>query len=99
MHNGLSPLGEQAVAEMNRLGIMVDISHASKATMLHAVRISKAPVIASHSGARAKNDHTRNLDDEQLRAIAKTGGVVQCVALASFLKSNKDICFSIPMPK
>ncbi len=90
MHNGLSPLGEQAVAEMNRLGIMVDISHASKATMLHAVRISKAPVIASHSGARAKNDHTRNLDDEQLRAIAKTGGVVQCVALASFLKSNKE---------
>ena len=90
MHNGLSELGVQAVAEMNRVGIMVDVSHASKATMLHAVRVSKAPVIASHSGARAKNDHTRNLDDEQLRAIAENNGVVQCVALASFLKSNEQ---------
>ncbi|MFT4511537.1 MAG: membrane dipeptidase [Planctomycetota bacterium] len=89
MHGGLSELGVKAVSEMNRVGIMVDVSHASKATMLHAVRVSKAPVIASHSGARAVNDHSRNLDDEQLRAIAKNNGVVQCVALASFLKSNK----------
>jgi microsomal dipeptidase-like Zn-dependent dipeptidase len=90
MHNGLSELGVQAIAAMNDVGIMVDVSHASKATMMHAVKISTAPVIASHSGARAKNDHTRNLDDEQLRAIAKNNGVVQCVALASFLKSNKQ---------
>jgi membrane dipeptidase len=89
LHNGLSELGRQAIAEMNRLGIMVDVSHSSKATMLQAVACSKAPVIASHSGARAINDHTRNLDDEQLRAIAVTDGVVQCVALAEFLKSNQ----------
>ena len=90
MHNGLSELGIKAVKAMNDVGIMVDVSHASKATMLHAVKLSRAPVIASHSGARAQNDHSRNLDDEQLRAIAKNNGVVQCVALASFLKSNKQ---------
>lgn len=89
MHGGLSELGVKAVQAMNDVGIMVDVSHASKATMMHAVRVSSAPVIASHSGARAVNDHTRNLDDEQLRAIKANNGVVQCVALASFLKSNK----------
>ena len=86
---GLSDFGREAVAEMNRVGIMVDVSHAAKSTMLQAVALSKAPVIASHSGARAVNDHSRNLDDEQLRAIQANGGVVQCVALASFLKSNE----------
>lgn len=88
LHNGLSELGREAIAEMNRVGIMVDVSHAAKSTMLQAVAASKAPVIASHSGARAVNDHSRNLDDEQLRAIKANGGVVQCVALASFLKSD-----------
>jgi len=88
MHGGLSELGRQAIAAMNRVGIMVDVSHAAKSTMMQAVAISKAPVIASHSGARAVNDHTRNLDDEQLRALAAKGGVVQCVALGAFLKSN-----------
>jgi microsomal dipeptidase-like Zn-dependent dipeptidase len=90
LHNGLSDLGRQAIAEMNRVGIMVDVSHAAKSTMLQAVEASKAPVIASHSGARAVNDHSRNLDDEQLLAIKNSGGVVQCVALASFLKSNAE---------
>ncbi len=90
LHGGLSELGRAAIAEMNRVGIMVDVSHAAKSTMLQAVAASKAPVIASHSGARAVNDHSRNLDDEQLRAIRDNGGVVQCVALASFLKSNAD---------
>ncbi|MFK7741753.1 MAG: dipeptidase [Planctomycetota bacterium] len=90
MHNGLSELGRKAIAEMNRVGIMVDVSHASKATMLQAVAASKAPVIASHSGARAINDHTRNLDDEQLRAMRDCNGVVQCVALGSFLKANTE---------
>jgi microsomal dipeptidase-like Zn-dependent dipeptidase len=90
MHGGLSELGKKAIAEMNRVGIMVDVSHASKATMLQAVECSKAPVIASHSGARAMNDHTRNVDDEQLRALAQNGGVVQCVALDGFLKSNAE---------
>ena len=89
MHGGLSELGRQAIAEMNRVGIMVDVSHAAKTTMLQAVAASEAPVIASHSGARAVNDHTRNLDDEQLRAMAAKGGVVQCVALADFVKADK----------
>jgi len=90
LHGGLSELGRQAIAAMNRLGIMVDVSHAAKSTMMQAVALSKAPVIASHSGARAVNDHTRNLDDEQLRALAAKGGVVQCVALGSFLKSSPE---------
>jgi membrane dipeptidase len=88
LHGGLSALGREAIAAMNRVGIMVDVSHAAKTTMLQAVEASKAPVIASHSGARAINDHTRNLDDEQLRALAAKGGVVQCVALADFVKSD-----------
>ena len=74
LHNGLSELGRKAIAEMNRLGIMVDVSHASKATMMQAVAASRAPVIASHSGARGVNDHSRNLDDEHCapsrRAVA-----------------------------
>jgi membrane dipeptidase len=90
MHNGLSELGIKAVKAMNDVGIMVDVSHASKATMLHAVKLSRAPVIASHSGARAQNDHSRNLDDEQLRAIAKNNGVVQCVALASLTDEQRE---------
>ncbi len=90
LHGGLSDLGRQAIAEMNRVGIMVDVSHASRATMLQAVEASRAPVIASHSGARAVNDHSRNLDDEQLRALAAKGGVVQCVALDEFVKSNAE---------
>lgn len=89
-HGGLSELGRRAIAEMNRLGIMVDVSHASRDTMLQAVAASTAPVIASHSGARAVNDHSRNLDDDQLRAIAERGGVVQCVALAEFVKSDAE---------
>jgi len=88
VHGGLSDLGRQAIAEMNRVGIMIDVSHAAKSTMLQAVEASRAPVIASHSGARAVNDHTRNLDDEQLRALAKKGGVVQCVALGEFVRSS-----------
>lgn len=85
-HKGLSPFGERVVAEMNRVGMMVDISHISKGAMLHAVRISKAPVIASHSSARAVASHARNLDDEQLRALKANGGVMQTVALGTFVK-------------
>jgi membrane dipeptidase len=83
---GLSPFGRQVVAEMNRVGIMVDISHNGKATMMQATAMSKAPVIASHSGIKALSDHARNLDDEQLDAIKANGGVVQVVALGGFLK-------------
>jgi membrane dipeptidase len=90
MHGGLSELGRKAIAEMNRVGIMVDVSHAAKSTMMQAVAASRAPVIASHSGARALADHTRNLDDEQLRALAAKGGVIQCVALADFVKVDRE---------
>jgi membrane dipeptidase len=84
--NGLSPFGERVVAEMNRLGIMVDISHVSKATMLHAARITNAPLMASHSSVRAIATTERNMDDEMMRALAATGGVMQIVALGSFVK-------------
>ena len=85
-HGGLSELGRQVVAEMNRVGIMVDVSHVAKSTSLEAMRISRAPVIASHSGARAVNDHPRNMDDEQLRALRANGGVVHAVALGEFVR-------------
>ncbi len=85
-HNGLSAFGRDVVAEMNRVGMMVDISHVSKDCMMQATAMSKAPVIASHSSARAIADHPRDLDDEQLRAIKKNGGVAQMVAFASYVK-------------
>ena len=84
-NKGLSDLGRQVIAEMNRLGMMVDISHPSKQANLQAMALSKAPVIASHSSARAMGNHSRNLDDEQLAAIKKNGGVVQTVAFASYV--------------
>ena len=84
-HGGVSAFGEQVIAEMNRLGMLVDVSHISKAAMLDAVRLSAAPVIASHSSMHALMPHPRNLDDEQLRALADNGGVVQTVALGAFL--------------
>jgi membrane dipeptidase len=87
MHHGLSELGKKVVAELNRLGIMVDLSHPSKQSNLQAIALSKAPVIASHSAARALCDHSRDLDDEQLLAIKKNGGVVQTVAFATYVKT------------
>ncbi|MEE2649195.1 MAG: dipeptidase [Acidobacteriota bacterium] len=86
MSGGLSELGVEAVAEMNRQGIMIDISHAGKETMLDTLAISQAPVIASHSSATALRDHSRNLDDEQLLALKENGGVMQTVALGNYLK-------------
>ena len=88
LHKGLSPLGKQVIAELNRVGIMVDISHPSKEANLQAMALSKAPVIASHSGARAVQNHSRNLDDEQLLALKKNGGVAQAVALAGYVKES-----------
>jgi membrane dipeptidase len=85
-HNGLSPFGEQVVREMNRVGMMVDISHVGKKTMLDAVRISRAPVIASHSSTTAFANVPRNMDDEQLLALKKNGGVMQAVALGGYVK-------------
>ena len=86
LHNGLSDLGRQAIAEMNRWGIMVDISHPSKQANLQAIALSKAPVIASHSAARSLANHSRNLDDEQLLALKANGGVVQTVAFDGYVK-------------
>jgi len=90
LHNGLSDLGKKAIAEMNKWGIMIDLSHPSKQSNLQAIALSKAPVIASHSGARALCDHSRNLDDEQLEAIRKNGGVVQAVAFRSYVNTAKS---------
>ena len=88
--NGLSPFGREVVKEMNRLGIIVDISHASEAAMYDVLETSNVPVIASHSSARALCDHPRNLDDEQIKAIASKGGVV-CVCLYSgFIKKDSE---------
>jgi membrane dipeptidase len=85
-NNGLSDLGRQVIAEMNRLGMMIDLSHPSKGANLEAMRLSKAPVIASHSSARAVANHSRNMDDEQLMALKKNGGVIQTVGFASYVK-------------
>ena len=89
-HNGLSPLGRQVIAELNKWGIMVDISHPSKQSMMQTLDITKAPIIASHSAIRSLCNHSRNLDDEQLKALAKNGGVVQVVAFNSYLKCQQD---------
>jgi microsomal dipeptidase-like Zn-dependent dipeptidase len=90
MHNGLSDLGKQAIAEMNQWGIMVDISHPSKEAIMQMIELSKAPVMASHSSARSLNDVSRNLDDEQLKAVQANGGVVQTVAFSSYVDSDKN---------
>ncbi len=86
--NGLSPLGRRLVAEANRLGVILDISHLSKPASLEIMRLSRAPVMASHSSARARADHSRNLDDEQLAAVKRSGGVVHVVAYGPFLKAD-----------
>ncbi|MBT8284357.1 MAG: membrane dipeptidase [Flavobacteriaceae bacterium] len=90
LHNGLSELGKKAVYEMNRLGIMIDISHPAKTSIKQMFELSKAPLIASHSSARALCDHSRNLDDEQLLWLKENGGVVQTVAFSSYLNTEKD---------
>ena len=90
MHNGLSFLGKEVVELLNYYGIMIDISHPSKEAIRQMIEISKAPVIASHSSARALRDHPRNLDDEQLIWVKENGGVIQTTALGSFLTDRKD---------
>src|SRR6185503_8204619 len=88
-HNGLTPFGKQVVLEMNRLGMLVDISHVSDKTFYDAVETSKAPIIASHSSARALANHPRNMDDDMLRAIGKNGGVVMVNFYDGFLDQRK----------
>ena len=90
LHNGLSDFGKEVIEEMNRVGIMIDVSHPSKEAMRQMIALSKAPIIASHSSARAICNHSRNLDDEQLEWLKENGGVVQTVALGSYINKEKS---------
>ncbi|MDR9418303.1 dipeptidase [Gracilimonas sp.] len=89
MHNGLGDLGREAIAEMNRLGIMIDISHPAKTTNMQTMELSEAPVMASHSSARGMYDHSRNLSDEELMMLKENGGVVQTVAFRGYVDGEK----------
>ena len=87
-HNGLTDFGKQVVLEMNRLGMMVDISHVADKTFWDAIATTKAPVIASHSSARALTNAPRNMTDDMLKAVAKNGGVVQVNFFNAFIDEN-----------
>ena len=87
-HNGLTDFGKQVVLEMNRLGMMVDISHVADKTFWDAIATTRAPVIASHSSARALVNHPRNMTDDMLRAVAKNGGVVQVNFFSGFIDED-----------
>src|SRR5208283_2941664 len=87
-HNGLTDGGKQIVLEMNRLGMLVDISHVADKTFYDAIAVTKAPLIASHSSARALTNHPRNMTDDMLRAVAKNGGVVQINFYNAFIDEN-----------
>ena len=89
LHGGLSQMGRQAIAEMNRLGVMIDVSHPSKDSIMQSIELSRAPVIASHSSARALTDHTRNLDDEMLYAIRDNNGVAQATAFHTYVNEAR----------
>lgn len=94
LHNGLSELGKKAVVEMNRVGMMIDVSHPSKEAIKQMFEISKAPLIASHSSARTLGTHSRNLDDELLMLFKKHGGVVQTVAFSAYINTDKHNKFN-----
>ena len=86
-HNGVSRFGEQVIREMNRQGIMVDLSHAAEKSFYDAIEMSATPIVCSHSSARALCDHPRNLTDDQMRALAKNGGVAQTTLYHGFLRT------------
>lgn len=94
LHNGLSDLGKEAVKEMNRVGMMIDVSHPSKKAIKQMFELSKAPLIASHSSARALCNHSRNLDDELLLLFKEHGGVVQTVAFSAYVHTEKHNAFN-----
>jgi membrane dipeptidase len=85
-HHGLSAFGKEVVAEMNKTGMMIDVSHISDASFMDVIRLSKYPIIASHSCARAICDNPRNLTDQDLKALAKNGGVIQMCFLSDYIK-------------
>ena len=87
-HGGLSDFGRQVVGEMNRLGMMVDLSHAGRKSFYDAMEVSRVPIVCSHASCRALCDHPRNLDDEQMRALAQSGGVMQVTLYPGFLKKD-----------
>src|SRR5271169_4019774 len=87
-HNGLTDGGKRIVLEMNRLGMLVDISHVADKTFYDTIAVTKAPVIASHSSARALTNHYRNMTDDMLRAVAKNGGVVQVNFYSGFVDED-----------
>ena len=89
-HNGVSEFGEQVIKEMNRLGIMVDMSHAGEKSFYDALEISEKPIVCSHSNSRILCDHPRNLTDDQLRAIAAKGGVVHTTFYHGFLQKTGE---------
>lgn len=86
LHGGLSILGRQAIAELNRQGMLIDVSHAARTAMMQAAELSRTPIVATHSCMRALCDHPRNLDDAQLDVIRDVGGVVQVTAVPGFLR-------------
>ena len=87
-HDGVSEFGKKVIVEMNRLGLIIDISHMSKKSMLDTAKLSRAPVIASHSSCRELCDVARNLDDEQLLALKENGGVIHIVGFSEFIRSD-----------
>ena len=87
-HGGLSHFGQEVVEQMNRLGILVDMSHASEKSFYDALELSKVPIVCSHSSARALCDHPRNLTDDQMRALAKADGVAQTTVYSGFLRKD-----------
>lgn len=89
-HGGVSPFGEQVIREMNRLGIMVDLSHAGEKSFYDAMEISQTPIVCSHSNCRALCDHPRNLTDDQLRALAKSGGLAHTTFYPGFLQKSSE---------
>jgi membrane dipeptidase len=88
-HNGLSEFGKKVVGEMNRLGMLIDVSHISDQSFYDVLKVTKAPVIASHSCARALCDHPRNLSDDMLKKLAENGGVIQVCILSAFVKKSE----------
>ncbi|HEA30741.1 MAG TPA: membrane dipeptidase, partial [Leeuwenhoekiella sp.] len=90
LNDGLSDLGREVIVKMNKVGMMIDVSHPSKEAMRQMIELTKAPIIASHSSARALSEHSRNLDDEQLAWMKENGGVVQTVAFKGYLNKEKN---------